>query len=299
MKKQSKILYLITLVACFVFFLFSSELSDFDSSAVPENSSFEVYYIDVGQADSTLIICDGETMLIDGGNAGDSDLIYTFLKNKGISHLDYVVCTHAHEDHVGGLSGALHAATASQVYSPVTEYDSKAFRNFVKTVDEQGLSITLPVAGTVFSLGSAEISILGPIKEYSETNNTSIVIKATHGDMSFLFTGDMERVAEMDLIESGIDLNADVLKVGHHGSSTSSSYAFIYEVMPKYGIISCGKNNPYGHPHDEVLSRFRDSETKLYRTDLQGTIICRSDGKTLEFTVERNAEIKTNPTSEK
>ena len=296
MKKLPKILSPIVLIICAALFFFSSELLDSGNPSISDDSSFEVYYIDVGQADSTLIICDGETLLIDGGNVGDSDLIYTFLKNKGISHLDYVVCTHAHEDHVGGLSGALHAATASHVYSPVTEYDSKAFQNFVKVVNKQGLSLTLPPAGTVFSLGSAEISILGPLKEYSETNNTSIVIKATHGDISFLFTGDMERVAEMDLIEAGIDLSADVLKVGHHGSSTSSSYAFIYEVMPKYGIISCGKNNSYGHPHEEVLSRFRDSETKLFRTDLQGTIVCRSDGKSLEFTVERNAEIETNPT---
>ena len=295
MKKLSKILYPVLLVICVVLFFFGSELSGPSSPDVPENSIFEVYYIDVGQADSALILCDGETLLIDGGNVGDSDLLYTFLKNKNIGHLDYVVCTHAHEDHVGGLSGALHAATASHVYSPVTDYDSKAFRNFAKTVNELGLPLIQPEAGTVFSLGSAEISIIGPIKEYPETNNTSIIIKATHGEMSFLFTGDMERTAEIDLIEAGIDLRADVLKVGHHGSSTSSSYAFIYEVMPKYGVISCGKNNSYGHPHEDVLSRFRDSETKLYRTDLQGTIVCKSDGKSLEFTVERNAETDTNP----
>lgn len=246
-------------------------------------SSFQITFLDVGQADAALIECDGETLLIDGGNAADSNLIYSVLTKKGITHLDYVICTHAHEDHVGGLSGALQAATAGVVYSPVTSYSSKAFKNFAAAVEAQGLSLTVPTAGDVFSVGSANVVILGPVKEYTDTNNTSIVVQILYGNTSYLFTGDMERAAELDLIDSGVDLKSDVLKVGHHGSSTSSSYVFLNEVLPDYAVISCGTNNSYGHPHEEVLSRLADAEVELYRTDLQGDITLTSDGEQIWF----------------
>ena len=264
---------------------------------VPGDSKFEVHFIDVGQADSILVICDGKTMLIDGGNVADSSLVYTYLQKNGIRHLDYVVCTHAHEDHVGGLSGALSYATAGTVYSPVRTYTTKAFSNFVQKVEIQGKKLTIPKAGSSFSLGEATVSVLGPLKEYEDPNNTSIVLRVVYGELSFLFTGDMERDAELDLIEAGINLSATVLKVGHHGSSTSTSYRFLKEVAPKYAVISVGEDNDYNHPHDAVLSRLRDADVKLYRTDLQGDVICTSrDGKTLNFVTRKNLGAVTNPT---
>lgn len=265
--------------------------------SVPDNSSFEVHFIDVGQADSALILSAGKSMLIDGGNVGDSNLVYSYLQKLGVSHLDYVVCTHAHEDHVGGLSGALSYATVGKVYSPVTEYSTRAFENFVKKVEARGKSLTVPTPGESFSLGDATVKILGPLKVYDETNDTSIVLRITYGELSFLFTGDMESSAEADLIDAGIDLRSTVLKVGHHGSSTSSSYRFLKEVAPRYGVISVGTDNDYGHPHEEVLSRYRDADVTIYRTDLQGDIVCKSeDGKTLLFTVKKNGDAVTNPT---
>ena len=267
------------------------------SAPATTGGDFTVYFIDVDQADSALVICDGEAMLIDGGNVGDSDLIYTFLTDKNITYLDYVVCTHAHEDHVGGLSGALNAAAAGTVFCPVDSYDSGAFENFKSAVSKQGLELTAPAAGSAFTLGGAEVSILGPLFEYADTNNTSIVLKITYGDTSFLFTGDMERDAELDLIEEyGSALSSDVLKTGHHGSVTSSSYVFLYEVSPAYAVISCGKDNSYGHPHEEVLSRLRDADVTLFRTDMQGTITCTSDGVNIYFETERNSDAVTNPT---
>lgn len=254
---------------------------------VSSAGSFAVHFIDVGQADASLVICDGKTMLIDGGNADDSNLIYTYLKKQGITHLDYIVATHAHEDHVGGLSGALSYATVGTVFSPVTSYSSKAFQNFVKNVEKQGKSLTVPYVGQTFSLGSASCRVLA-VNTTSDTNNSSIVLRIVYGDTSFLFTADAEREVEQVMIDRGEPLSATVLKVGHHGSSTSSSYAFLWNVMPQYAVISCGKGNSYGHPHDEPLSRLRDADVQLFRTDMQGDIICTSNGSSVSFSVSRN-----------
>lgn len=262
----------------------------------PEGSSFEVHFIDVGQADSALVICDGHYMLIDGGNAEDSDLVYAYLERHGAEHLDCMVATHAHEDHIGGLSGALNYAAVDVAYCPVTEHDTKVFQNMVKYLGEQGKSLTVPESGDKFNLGSAQVEILGPVRVYSDTNNTSIVLRVDYGETSFLFTGDMEASAEKDLIESGANLRATVLKAGHHGSDTSSSYQFLREVMPKYTVISVGEGNKYGHPSEEILSRYRDVGAEVYRTDMQGHIIAASDGKTVTFRTEKEASVATNPT---
>lgn len=267
-----------------------------EGGSLPEESSFEIHFIDVGQADAALILCAGDAMLIDGGNAEDSNLIYSYLKKQGIAHLDYVVCTHAHEDHVGGLSGALTAATVGRVLAPVKSYDTKAFSNFVSKTEAQGKTVEVPRAGDAFLLGDASVTVLGPVKEYEETNDTSIVLRIVYGNTSFLFTGDMESTAELDLIESGAILKSTLLKVGHHGSSTSTSYRFLREVAPQYGVISVGTGNSYGHPHEVVMSRLRDADVTLYRTDLQGDIVCKSDGERLTFTTQKNTQAPINPT---
>jgi competence protein ComEC len=238
---------------------------------------------------------DGAAMLIDGGNVADSNLVYAFLKDRGISRLDYIVGTHAHEDHVGGLAGALNYATVGTAYCPVTEFDSKAFNDFVKYLGEQGKTITVPKPGDAFRLGGANAEILAPLRPSDEPNNTSIVLKLSYGDVSFLFTGDAERAEEADILEAGYDVSATVLKVGHHGSETSTSYPFLREIMPEYAVISCGENNSYGHPDDNLLSRLRDAGAIVFRTDMQGTITATSDGRTVTFTTERNTNIQTKP----
>lgn len=268
-----------------------------EQAAVPQTGGgLEVHFIDVGQADAALVACDGRYMLIDGGNAEDSDLIYSYLERRRVRHLDLMVASHAHEDHIGGLSGALNCATVDTALCPVTEYNSKVFQNLVKYLEAQGKALTVPEPGDRFTLGSARVEILGPVEEYDETNDTSIVLRIDYGDTSFLFTGDMEKGAEADLIESGANLRATVLKAGHHGSDTSSGYQFLREVMPRYAVISVGEGNKYGHPSDEVLSRLRDAGTEVYRTDMQGHIIASSDGRSVTFRTEKEADTATNPT---
>ena len=254
---------------------------------VTGSSTFSVHFVDVGQADCALVSCDGQYMLIDGGNAGDSDLVYAYLKEQNVTHLDYLVATHLHEDHIGGLSSAPYAATIGTALAPETWGTTKVYKNLVKSLSTRDVELTIPEAGSEFLLGSARVRVLGPVKEYSDTNNTSLVLAVDYGQTTFLFTGDMEREAKLDLVESGVDLSATVLKVGHHGSSSSTCYPFLREVMPQYAVISVGENNSYGHPNEEVLSRLSDADSTVYRTDLSGTIIAHSDGTTVTFETER------------
>lgn len=263
---------------------------------LPEHSTFEIHFIDVGQGDCSLILCDGKAMLIDGGESSESSKVYAYLKAHGIDHLDYMVATHAHSDHIGGLSGALNYASVGTAFCSVTEYDSKTFSSMVKYLNNQGLKITVPSAGDTFNLGSATVQILGPQRAYDDPNDMSIVLKVTYGETSFLFTGDAERTAEADILDAGYDLSATVLKVGHHGSDTSTSYPFLREVMPEYAVIQVGKDNSYGHPTEDTLSRLRDADVKVYRNDLQGTVICSSDGESVTFSTEKNESMQTNPT---
>lgn len=256
--------------------------------STPAEIPFAVHYIDVGQADAALVVCDDEAMMIDGGNVADSSLIAAYLKEQGIEELEYAVCTHAHEDHVGGLSAALSVAKADNVYAPYTEANIKAYKNFKKKAAEQGLEIQHPGVGDMLSLGDANIEFLGPVNEKTDDlNNTSIVLKITYGETSFLFMGDTEKEEEHDIIDSGADVFSTVLKVGHHGSNSSSTYSFLREVMPQYAVISVGEDNSYGHPSDKVLSRLGDAGAEIFRTDESGHIVMGSDGKNIKIITEK------------
>lgn len=240
-----------------------------------------VRFLDVGQGDAALITCGGQSLLIDGGPSSASSMVYSVLDRLGVTHLDCIVATHPDADHCGGIAGALNYADCGRFYCSVTEHDTKTFKSIVKYLG--ATPITVPACGDAFALGGAEVRFVGPVSPTRDTNNGSLVCLLTYGDTRFLFTGDAEVESEQAMVSMGAELDADVLKVGHHGSDSSSCAAFIEAVSPDYAVISVGKNS-YGHPVPEVVQRLQRSGATTLRTDELGTITIESDGTSLQVT---------------
>ena len=269
----------------------SGPLLSGNSAQSSKEPAFSIHFFDVGEADSALVACDGHYMLIDGGSPGNSSFLYAYLQRNQIDHLDYIVCSHAHSDHVGGLAGALNYADVDVAYAPVTDYDSRAFQSFVRYLDAQDKAITVPSPGDSFRLGRAEAAILAPIDmslAEADMNNSSIILRIEFGNTSFLFTGDAETEEEASVLLAGTNVASTVLKVGHHGSYSSTSEAFLAAVAPEYAVISVGADNEYGHPHLGPLSRLQNVCKAVYRTDENGEIVCWSDGETVTFAIEKS-----------
>lgn len=259
------------------------------NTGIAQAGTLTVTWLDVGQGDAAVIQCGGQSMLIDGGKPEKSSYIYAWLQQHSLSYLDVIVATHVDADHIGGLSGALNYASVGTAYCPETTGTTETFQSFVKYLAQRGKQITVPTAGETFALGGAQIQILGPLHRAEDSNDNSIVLKVSFGATSFLFTGDAERAEEQDLLNSGVNLQSTVLKVGHHGSDTSTSYPFLRAVAPQYAVISVGAGNSYGHPTEAVLSRLRDAGVTTFRTDMQGEITAVSDGQTINFSTAKNA----------
>jgi competence protein ComEC len=249
-----------------------------------ESKSVKVHYIDVGQADSILVQSSTANMLIDAGNRDDDKAIIKYLKQQGVKKLDYLIGTHPHEDHIGGMASILKEFKVMNLIMPKVTTTTKTFEYLLKTIQSKGLKITTPVSGKTFHVGSAKFVILAPNStKYEDLNNYSVVLKMTCGKTSFLFQGDAEKLSEQEILKKGYDIKADVIKLGHHGSNSSTSTEYLDKVKPQFAIISCGKDNDYGHPHKETLIKLIDRKIKYYRTDFGGTIVCTSDGNKIKF----------------
>ena len=264
-----------------------------DSPAETLNAELSVHFIDVGQGDCSLIRSGDTTVLIDGGELGSEEKIKSYLEAQNITRLDYVIATHPHSDHIGGLPEILGDFDIGQIILPKVPDSivptTQIYEKLLLAIQEKGLKITRAVPGTEYDLGGmSKLKLLGPLSEDSDNlNNYSIVCRLVSGDNSFLFTGDAEKEEEEDLLISGEDLRADVLKVAHHGSNSSSTTAFLNAVKPEYCMISVGAENSYGHPGAEAVGRLEKFTGEIYRTDLLGTIVAHWDGNGLTFTTEK------------
>lgn len=254
-------------------------------SMAAEPDTMEVHFIDVGQGDATLIKCGEQSMLIDTADDSKGTAIQKYLQKQNVEKLDYLILTHPDADHIGGAPVVVTKFEIDKVFMSNFEKDNKTYQKLIQALDNKRLKYETPEVGSQYTLGTAVITILAPNKKYDNPNDASIALTIQNGNNKFLFTGDACEDAEKDILSNDFDVSADVYKVGHHGSKSSSSRDFIKAVNPTYAVISCAENNSYGHPHAETLNTLRVYGIKVYRTDEEGTIVATSDGKNITFNV--------------
>jgi competence protein ComEC len=278
------VLIILITIAAYISNVFSEQDNGQKTSNV--SGELKVHYLDVGQGDSIIIQQGSAAMIIDAGNPGDKGTIVRYIDSLGIKKFDFVVGTHVHADHIGSMDTVIKTYEIGKVYFPKQTSTTATFKRFVDAVSAKGLKLHVPVVGESFLLGEAVCTVMSPKGEnYKNSNDYSIVIKIQFGNTAFIFTGDAEELSEREMLQGDLDLRANVLKVSHHGSKSSTTEEFLRSVNPEYAIISVGKDNRYGHPSEEVLYRLKNAGIKVYRTDEQGTIIIVSDGK--EVTINK------------
>lgn len=280
---------IIAFIICAIIAWFSTL---YDSSTNTVNTNDEnaaskdkliVHFLDVGQADSIFIeLPNKETMLIDAGNNADDKFVVNYIKNLSYNKINYVVGTHPHEDHIGGLDTVINTFDIGNIYMPKVEHTTKTFEDVLLAIKNKNLKIKTAKAGVnIVNNDDLKIDMIAPVNDkYEDLNNYSAVVKITYKDNSFLFMGDAEKLSEDEITA---DVKADVIKIGHHGSYTSTSKEFLKKVSPTYVVISVGKDNDYGHPHKETIDLLNKSKVKVYRTDISGTIVIKSDGYNMDI----------------
>ncbi|TCZ79942.1 MBL fold metallo-hydrolase [Paenibacillus albiflavus] len=249
-----------------------------------------VHFLDVGQGSSEFLISPtGKVMLIDTGDIDKEAIMMKHLKDYQINRIDILVLTHAHADHIGTASAIINNFDVGKIYMPKVGNTTKTYETLLKTIQNKKLKVTTAKAGIKLDWDEqVQVEMVAPVKaNYEDLNDTSAVLKVTYGENSFLFTGDAERESEKDMLNLKADLSANVLAVGHHGSNTSSTNAFLDKVKPTYAVIQVGADNKYGHPTDATLNRLSKKNIKVFRNDLNGTVSAVADGKRIEFSTER------------
>lgn len=268
-----------------------SDPLDANSKPVISTGKLTITFIDVGQALSILIQDDQDNdLLIDGGNNADASLIEATLSDLGVDDLEYVIATHYHEDHIGGLDEVIESFIVENVILPDATYTTTTYKNLISAVEAENATVSrYDFKGPLsFSFGSSSFEIIGPLSPFlDDQNNLSLVFRMTYENQVILLMGDADKESESLLIDYGYDLDADILGIGHHGSRTSSSEAFVSLVSPQYGIISVGTDNTYGLPDEDVIQRYLDHQTNLYRTDVSGTITLTIENELVEITTQK------------
>lgn len=307
--KDKNIVRIVMLVSIFVIALFSkifinddsilnfttdnyveSVSTDLLADASKLDGNLKIHFIDVGQADSILITEGENSMLIDAGTNEAGKTVVDYIKSQSIDNFDYVIGTHPHEDHIGGLDNVIDNFAISTLLLPKVTSNTKTFKDVVNSAKSKNLKLTVPKVGNTYRLGKATFEILAPNSEdYESTNNYSVVVKIIYGNNKFLFTGDAEYVSEYEILDNNIDISADVLKVGHHGSYTSTSDKFLNAVKPKYAVICVGRDNRYNHPVKSVMEKLKKNNIDVYRTDECGNIVLTSDGENITFNVNKGS----------
>ncbi len=253
------------------------------------SAGLTVHFIDVGQGDSTLIVSGEHAVLIDAGEEESGGKVVSYLVSQNIEYLDCIIATHPHSDHTGGLKDVLKSTNTGEIIVPHISAEGRdaetlySLKKLGKLCEDTGTVLTEAYPGMKIDLGESELEILAPFGEYDNINNYSVVTELTHGNNRFLFPGDAESESEAEMLRNGVLEDIDVLKAGHHGSQTSSGGDFLETVRPEYAVVSCGAGNSYNHPSGKVMKSFAEYGTEVFRTDLQGSIIAESDGKTICF----------------
>lgn len=266
-----------------IILLFQCSINTKENNIQSNKNTLQVHFIDVGQGDSILIQVNNKNLLIDSGPNKSEDKLKKYLKKLNISKFDYIIATHPHEDHIGNMSYIINNFDVLNFYAPKVENSTKAFETMVESLIRKDLKIKVLKANIKsIDLGkNIVVDVFSPLSNsYEDLNNYSPIVKISYGNTSFLFTGDAEELSENEVLNAGFDLKCDVLKIGHHGSSSSTSENFLKASNPSIAVISVGEDNTYGHPTDTVLSRLK--ETKIYRTDINGNIVITSDGLSLK-----------------
>ena len=288
--QNTALIVLIVVVLCVALYIAYHEQDNQPAqSASDVGAHLEVAVIDVGQGDSILVYFDsGETMLIDAGTRSQTDAVFSQLDARGIKAIDILIATHPHADHIGTMADVVERYDIGQIYMPDITSDSQTYKRLIAVIEERDIPMIYAYAGLDFSFGPAMCTIVSPQKNAKKhANNQSVVIFLDFGDTDFLFTGDMEAEAEAAVLEAGYAIDAEVLKVAHHGSSSSTTEAFLISVSPDYAVISCGTGNTYGHPHTKTIELLGIYGIETLRTDLLGTVLFVADGERIDVTWEK------------